>query len=355
MLQAALMIWCVLNKLLCYNSLLTWIFQFGYYADVIKDSVDASLEQFMTIKTGKGNQFMDCEWSTTRSQGSGPCTEVNLVVDLAQPGPRVIKYAMRDEAGFFKALLEDHGIDKEWIRFVPQYGIPDPLCGRCPVAPCNDPRCLSNFVRYDYFPRRIKDASKIDVANPKEVVSAALPNTNELLSTAIFTYVEMTIGTLDAEEDDVVTALSMPVFMLSDAAESMKSIKKIGAEEKKEQKRDLIIGILTIVFSVLPFGGWGLSAAQGGVANIARFSLVVAEVGNAGIAIADMVKDPKSAPFAIMGLFMGVGGIRANPRVGYSTAAGARRAMSAKDLKLFSPDFIRRDNIVQNVLKKCSA
>ncbi len=92
------------------------------------------------------------------------------------------------------------------------------------MPPCHDPRCLMNFVPYDYFPRRTQDASKIDVANPREIVDAALLNTNELLSTAIFTYVEMSIGMLDAEEDDVVTALSMPFFMLSDAAESMKSI-----------------------------------------------------------------------------------------------------------------------------------
>ncbi len=131
-------------------------------------------------------------------------------------------------------------------------------------------------------------------------------------------------------------------------------IKKIDAEEKKAQKREEVIGILTIAVSVLQFGGWGLSDALGGVANIAIFSLVVAEVGNACIAIAETVEERPLAPFAIMGMFMGVGGIRSNPMVGFSTAAGARRAMSAKDLKLFSPEFIRRDNIVQNVPKKCS-
>ncbi len=63
---------------------------------MIKDSINAFLEQFMTLKKGKGNQFMDCEWRTRRTEGSGPCTEVSLVVDLAQSGPRAIKYTMRN-------------------------------------------------------------------------------------------------------------------------------------------------------------------------------------------------------------------------------------------------------------------
>lgn len=86
-------------------------------------------------------------------------------------------------------------------------------------------------------------------------------------------------------------------------------MKTIGAEEKERQKRELIIEILTIVFSVMPFAGWGAAAATGirGFVQIAR---IVGEVGNVALTVAEIIEDPLSAPFALMGMLMGGSRIR---------------------------------------------
>lgn len=55
---------------------------------------------------------------------------------------------------------------------------------------------------------------------------------------------------------------------------------------------------------------------------------IIAEIGNGAITIADIVDDPLSAPFAILGLLIGPLGIRANgPRKGFKSAADARCAL----------------------------
>lgn len=51
---------------------------------------------------------------------------------------------------------------------------------------------------------------------------SALPDVMDMVDTTVPAYMEMSMGSLDAEEEDVATALSMPIFMLSDTAESMK-------------------------------------------------------------------------------------------------------------------------------------
>jgi hypothetical protein len=146
----------------------------------------------------------------------------------------------------------------------------------------------------------------------------------------------------------------MPVFMLQDATEQMKTIKKIGAEVEAAEKKQLIMGILTIVFMVIPFAG-DAAAALGGAAAIARMALVIGEAGNAALSIADMIDDPSSAPFAIVGLLLGAGAAGRPTRSAFKQAADARRALSADKLMLFSDTFRRKDSIVQNIVKRCAA
>lgn len=189
--------------------------------------------------------------------------------------------------------------------------------------------------------------------NPKSVIEASVPNITSLSSTMLTSYFDMRTFTVDADYGDVATALSMPVFMLEEATEQMQAIKKIGAEVKEAEKKQLIMGILTIVFMVIPFAGEA-AAALGGVAAIARIGLIIGEAGKA-LTIADIIDDPASAPIAIAGLLLGAGAAGRPTRRIFKEAADARRGMSAGTLKLFSQSFQRKDGIVQNIVSKCAA
>lgn len=320
----------------------------------MKDAINARLDEFMAIGKGEGLKYMDCKWKTKMTEGEGRCTEVNLIHrGGSNAGPRVVEFTMRDEDGFYEALLEHTGIKKDWIKWVEKSQKDDP-CPQCPVKFDCPPRyCADDYYLRKNFPRRIDDQNKIEVDNPKKIVEEALPNLGRLSNIAMATFFEMRMGILDADSADVVTAFSMPTFMLQDAYKSIKEIKEIGKEHKEAKTRNLVLTILSIVFAVIPFAG--LAAQAVGIATrLATAALIVGEAGNVALTIAEVLDNPTSAPFAILGLLIGAGGIQARgPRKAFGDAANVRRALDASALKSFSDEFIRKDSLVQKIVKSC--
>ncbi|KAI1368185.1 hypothetical protein F5Y08DRAFT_347581 [Xylaria arbuscula] len=331
--------------------------KFWWYADWLKDSIDDRLEEFMAIKRGTGLKFMDCKWESPSNSGEGPCTEASPVTKPGpDPGARIVEFTMRDENGFYDALLSETGIKKNWIRWAEKDALLDP-CTPCPggLPTCpGQASCGSNYYLRKNFPKRIDDKSKIDVDNPKELVDMAIPSTEDLIAVMVGTYATMRTDVEEADEDDIVTSFSLPIFMLQDASESIKMIKKIGEEQKEAHTRDLVLGILSIVFAIIPFVGEA-AVALGGAAKIASVALIIGEGGNAALSIVDIVNNPESAPFAILGLLVGAAGLRAGkpPKEVFKNAADARRALSGSALKSFSEEFQRKDRLVQNIVKTC--
>lgn len=99
------------------------------------------------------------------------------------------------------------------------------------------------------------------------------------------------------------------------------------------------MGILTFVFMVIPFLDEASVAVFGGVNVISKSAFIIDAAGNAAISSAEIAKDPKSAPFAILGLLVGAGGIVAKGlRKASQEAAEARTALSADNIKLFGAE-----------------
>ncbi|EFE36214.1 uncharacterized protein ARB_05152 [Trichophyton benhamiae CBS 112371] len=328
--------------------------RFEWYADWVKDSIEPRLRNFTALKTGEGLKYMDCKWSTPYAKGEGPCTEVNLDhPDHADLGGRTVEYTVRDEEGFYNALLKDAGISKEWIEWTtitePDYC---PTCPPkdefCPPKPCDD-----NYVKYVNVPSRIPDKNKIKVEDPKDLIDKAIPHIDDVLGLAYITSYELNMGILDADITDVITSLSMPVFMLQDTSKSIEEIKKIGKEHHDTKKKELILNILSIVFSIIPFVGFA-GQAVGIATRFATAALIIGEIGNAALTIVDIVENPAGAPFAILGLLIGAEGVQVKgAREGFKKAANVRRALTPDGLKSFSQEFVRKDNLVQGLLKKC--
>ncbi|ENH66898.1 Killer toxin subunits alpha/beta [Fusarium oxysporum f. sp. cubense race 1] len=339
---------------------------FKCYVDWVKEGIDAALDTFMKVKSGEGNKYMDCEWTAPNSKGSGPCTDVELRVPVNTPkaaNRRFITYKMRDEERFYEALLANHGIEKDWVEWEDYADHDICICpngphvrdvdekepnrfAAGPICPCE---ARAGFTMHKNYPRRIQDTSKIDVPNPKAKIEEAIPKTGDLAELLYETYMDSLNEDLDASGSDAVTAFSMPVFMLEDAIKSINSVKEIGEKQKETKTRELVLGILSIVFAVIPFAGTAASAL-GGAAMIARAALIIGEAGSAALSIVD---DPASAPFAILGMLIGSKGVKVKgPRKAFKDAADARRALKGDKLEAFSPEFRRKDAIVQDLVKK---
>ncbi|EFR03916.1 killer toxin alpha/beta [Nannizzia gypsea CBS 118893] len=331
--------------------------RFKWYADWVKDSINARLEKFMAFKTGEGLKYMDCKWSTNKVKGQGPCTEMDLTTadnKYGHEGTRVIEYTMRDEEQFYIALQKEAGIDKEWIQWK-DYRIYDPFCRTCPPKAdgCHPDYCGDDYILHKNFPRRIEDKDKITVESPKDTIDKAIPYLDKLSIIAIATLFEMQMGVLDADAADVVTSFSMPLFMLQDASKSIEEIKKIGKEEKDKKTKELVLMVLSIVFAVIPFAGF-VGQAVGVATRFAAAALIIGEIGSAAVSIVEIIDNPASAPFAILGILIGAEGIELKgARTAFKEAAAVRRALTGKSLASFSEEFVRKDAIIQGIIKSC--
>ncbi|PNP52630.1 hypothetical protein THARTR1_06795 [Trichoderma harzianum] len=332
--------------------------KFQWYVEWVKDGINDDLFDFMVF-SGEGKNYMDCKWNVMNNQieGAGPCTELSHLPLAPNTGARFIEYSLRDEDGFYKAILDTHNIEKDWVTFE-TYVVPDPCACQAPPPICPSTHCADHYTVYKNFPRRIKDASKIDVPNPKKLVDEAIPKIEELVDLLAWTIPMLRMGGLDASNEDPTLAFSMPVFMLEDAVESIKKIKEIGEKEKESKKRDLILHILTIVFSVLAFVG-ELAPALGAGSFIARALRIIGDIGEVGegaLSIVDIIDDPLSAPFVILEMLLGPMGVkRKGARSGFKSAGDARRALDESKLKLFSKEFQRKDELIHQIMKQSKA
>lgn len=154
---------------------------------------------------------------------------------------------------------------------------------------------------------------------------------------------------------DAVVADSMPIFQLTDAINNMKDIKDNGEKAKEESKRNLIFKILTIVFMVIPFVGEAIGPLVGSAAAVARIALLIGEGGNPALTVADIIKDPTSAPFAILGLIAGGVGAGAGRPTALQKASMARGLMKDNDLAKFPQSFKDKDALIQKMVQKACA
>ncbi|KAJ4251832.1 hypothetical protein NW762_011129 [Fusarium torreyae] len=98
---------------------------------------------------------------------------------------------MRDEKGFYKGLLDEAGIEKDWVEWAEQDMEKDICHG-------NDYEMHNNWLKH------IENESKIEISNPKEVLDEAIPSTDELITVAVVTFADMWIGRSDADLADIV-------------------------------------------------------------------------------------------------------------------------------------------------------
>ena len=338
--------------------------KFGWYEKWTKEQIKPRIDNFMNLGDGKGLKYFDCYWAYTGDkEEKDSCLGMPHIWEENMGW--TIRFELIDEKGFFDALSADSGIDKSWVTFG-EVTLPFTCAedngseirpGGGSVKTC---RKLSH--KKLHYPQPGSN-DNIHVGDPKKLIEASMSNVTALRASLLSSYLGVGLsfyddGPLDTSAGDAVIAYSMPVLQLTEAINSMKDIKEIGEKAKEEAKRQLIFKILTIVFMVIPFVGESLGPLIGGAASIARIALLVGEAGNGALTIAEIIEDPTSAPFAMLGLIAGAAGVgsgRLSKAEAIGDASKARGLLKDSDLAKFPQRFRDQDALIQKTIKSlCS-
>ncbi|KAI8265318.1 Mutanase [Colletotrichum sp. SAR 10_98] len=304
----------------------------------------------MNLNNGRGNRYFTCHYRLDGKDQSQQCTPPKSSWGR-QYAAWELRYELTDQDGFYKAIAADLGIEKDWVKFgldksIKQCEESGSSAGDIKTGTGTRP-CRTYTQKREGFPMQ---SDNVEVPNPKEMIQSALPGVDSLSTVVASTYFGMATESHTADEEDILTAVSMPVYMLQSAVESMKEIKNIGAEVQKREQEHLILMVLSIVLMVVPFIGEAVGAVFGGIAWVARLALLIGEAGNVALGVYDIVKDPASAPFAILGMLVCPMGLPSKgERAAFKQAGDTRRALKSSDLKLFGTNFNNKDSKVQNL------
>lgn len=114
----------------------------------------------------------------------------------------------------------------------------------------------------------------------------ALPNMQLLKTSLAAAIIDISLSLYAGSNADVLEVLSS-VFLIKQAVEAMEGTKEIGEENEEEQKKALILTIVTAVLAIVPVIGEVSAAAMG----------LVAVAASAGMAIVDIIENPKPHPW----------------------------------------------------------
>ncbi|GAB1317047.1 hypothetical protein MFIFM68171_07257 [Madurella fahalii] len=194
---------------------------------------------------------------------------------------------------------------------------------RCQYAGEDVLECLDkNDNWFRYFP--IADYDKTEVYNPKEIISDSLPNVGDMLNRfqVVSEYGDWNEFMLVS---DLVDATSLPAFSSEEAVTSMEKIVETADEIVQAQREEFILSFITGLLFWIPFVGEAVGAA--GMTTARTLLRLIGGVGEAGMAIHDVIGNPDNAFMAVFGYLLGAGVGRA----GFKSAAESRRGMSADE------------------------
>lgn len=261
----------------------------------------------------------------------------------------------RDREGFYTDLLKKTGVIEEWINFNGHKKI----VVNCDAEGLEFCQPDTGIREWHGLPQK---NDKIDIADPKEIVTEGLKNLDEVKENLLSTKLEIMLGIWDGSIDDVIQVMSVPVFMLAEAVEGMKEAKELGEDQEEweeQQARDkakqLILTIVGSILFVVPFVG-EIGAVLAGAATLARIALIAGESANLAFGIYTMVDDPDSAIMGVVGMMFGLGGftrVGRNPK-GFRNMAEKRAGLRASDgVSKIGGNFKKRDDALQDIVKAC--
>ncbi|KAJ2980185.1 hypothetical protein NQ176_g2789 [Zarea fungicola] len=259
---------------------------FGYYATYMKKVIPSELDAFMS---GNGKNYFVCSESHTNNNATGDCGQ--LLDELKFENIFTLWWTLRDHDGFYNDLLNNHGIQADWVKFGDTEQRSS--CG-------HNVNCDPENRKMHGFPL---EADNVQVPNPKDIITKAGPNFSNVEDIVGMTLLDVLFAQWGGDLGDALNVASVPVSIVKEAVETMKEVKTIGETEKEEEQKELVVKILSVVFMVVPFVGEA-GAAAAGLAQLGRIISIAGEVANTAISIYDVVSDPTSLPMAMFGIMM---------------------------------------------------
>ncbi|KAL4795278.1 hypothetical protein BDV19DRAFT_389410 [Aspergillus venezuelensis] len=315
--------------------------KFDDYVKYVKEMIPLQLSDFMSpdYPYGPGNQFFHC----TYSQNGNNHTTGSYPGDIGiESGTYTAYYELVDADGFYDKLSADYGIDKAWVR-LGQNEL-DLIC----TPAMFETGCLTLHRTYEGYPLKAAE-SAINVANPKDIMDAALPNIQNLTSSIFAAQMELALGSWPGATDDVAQSLSMPVSLLSQAVTNMETVVDVAEEYEAAKKKEMINETLMGVLLVVPFLG-ELTAVADVFAGMSRIISLIGDVGMGAATVYAIVEEPKMASLTILETLL-FSGMR-DPN-GFSTMGKARRGMSKDEVKALGTKFKGLNDQFQSIVIKC--
>ncbi|KAM7221628.1 hypothetical protein V8F06_003019 [Rhypophila decipiens] len=299
---------------------------FGFYRDYMHDTMGERLRALMLDGDKQLAGYFDC-FSALGQIGK---REDASKYDCKNPPSKYMQsytffYEVRDRDGLNKTLSKE-GIDMEWVEFGTYTWE-----FRCTPTAGGTGSCFNYDKVHKGFPTAKKD---FEVPNPKSVVDEARKNFDTMWSQYENMYMMLGLGTFVGSPADAVEILAMPVFLLSDAVDSMKEVKKIGQEERERKKKEFILKILEGILFLIPFVGAAIGGLGRAGAMMARLLMAVESVGSAGLGVYSLVENPDMAPVLILAMVLGglgAGGTRGATRYRELSIAKGKLTKEQKD------------------------
>ncbi|GAO17591.1 hypothetical protein UVI_02050750 [Ustilaginoidea virens] len=313
---------------------------FGKYQEYVKEMIPMALSQFMSTPNGldgspgPGNKYFQCTFEADDLVETQQCPFTEI--QLASYDSYTMTYKLVNESGFFDELSKTYSISKDWVKF-----------GRTSIknhkVTCQHDLCTQPFDQeLVNFP---KAADNIQVANPKDIITKALPNIGKLQNAIAARRMDVALNTWLGPTNDIVQVISMPVFAIQQALDSMEQAKELGQAQAQRDKTQLILTILSIVFAFVPF----LNELAPEIAALDGVFAMLGAAGTFALGIKSIVDDPLSAPMEILGfLTLGVG----RSAKDFAKVADARRGIKDGDLAKMGKTFKKHDDSLQNVIKR---
>jgi hypothetical protein len=251
-------------------------------------------------------------------------------------------YTLADADGFYADIAETWGIDQSWIRFDKRLMKPQNGCQYADdVKQCQE----EQNIYFRNFP--VANNDKIEIYNPKKLIGDSSDKAAEMLA-RIKTMRQIGLYDELLLPSDLVDATSLPAFTTEQAIASMEKIVERADEIIKREREDFIISFITGLLFFIPVVGEAAGAALTSARTLLR---LVGGVGDAALAVYDVVQDPENAFMAVFSALAGAGVGRA----GFTKAAGARRGLTEKEYKSLGDVKTKLDKVTElRGLMSCS-
>jgi Glycosyl hydrolases family 18 len=325
--------------------------KFGIYESYVKQQVPIQINRFVgengdkyfqCRETKKRDCCDECTYITCHEDcsDSSSCTDGLSTEDIDCPtnlsdgdiefGADIpnATYVMRDEDGFFEDILQEYGIEKDWIKFARKRIRHATGCQYAEdINECIEEK---SFYWYNY---PIDD--NVQVSDPKDLIGEGYEESKSLLArlkafqAEDFDEVDMWID--GVTWFDMADAASMPAFVMEQAIASMEKVIETAEEINEAQRVAFILNFIGSLLFFIPVIGSSISGAS--MATVRAILSLVGTVGEVGLLVYGIVEDPDSAFMAIFGALAGA----AIGRGGFREAAVARRDMPASELRALGP------------------